>query len=292
MPIVFLILKIVGIVIGCISGLAVMLILLILLVPVRYRIKIKKIEHVESYFTVYWLFHIVSMRGELEKNTWNYCLRIFGIPLKHNKDSKIRKCKAAEKSDNGKTEKEQDEVGESGQSEGADGTEKAAVESENKEKKPFFLKRIKDKFMNIYQNIKNSIKNFFTFFKKVLDKKKSLSDFLKEEINRLGIKTFFGTLYEVIRYVRPQKMKGIIYFGTGDPCSTGQALGIFSILYIRYGSKYLKIVPDFNEKVLTMDLCLFGKMRVLRFARVLWKLYRNEEFKNFIGNVKTLKEEF
>lgn len=88
MHVVLLILKIIGAILGILLGLLLLLLLLVLFVPVKYQINliIKGKVDVDSY--VSWLWHMVYVSIQYHDNKMNYCLRIFGIPVRKNKEQK------------------------------------------------------------------------------------------------------------------------------------------------------------------------------------------------------------
>ena len=85
-----MILKIIGIILLVLFGLFLLGIGLILFVPLRYSIELKKEadNEIEGCIRTTWLLHILSFRAEYKENL-NYYFRVFGIPIK--KSEKIEK---------------------------------------------------------------------------------------------------------------------------------------------------------------------------------------------------------
>lgn len=82
-------------------------------------------------------------------------------------------------------------------------------------------------------------------------------------------KTQFQTLF---RHIRPRHAKGTLQFGTGDPCMTGQMLGILSLFLPLYGS-YMQVIPDFEQRCLQAEFTARGRIRLyklLLFGRNWW----------------------
>lgn len=90
MHIILMILKIIGIILLVLFGLVLLGIGLILFVPLRYSIELKKEadNEIEGCIRTTWLLHILSFRAEYKENL-NYYFRVFGIPIK--KSEKIEK---------------------------------------------------------------------------------------------------------------------------------------------------------------------------------------------------------
>lgn len=91
MHVVLLILKIIGAVLGSILGLLLLLVILLLFVPVRYQLHLVARGGVNVNACVSWLFHIVHLSILYDQKKYEYCLRIFGIPIKQNRDEKKEK---------------------------------------------------------------------------------------------------------------------------------------------------------------------------------------------------------
>lgn len=77
MEILFLILKIIGIILAFLLFLCITLIL----VPVRYRVNLNLQDAVEGKAVIHWLLHLVDVRIYYKEKDISFKLRIFGIPL-------------------------------------------------------------------------------------------------------------------------------------------------------------------------------------------------------------------
>ena len=163
-----------------------------------------------------------------------------------------------------------------------------------------FVLKIKNIVLSIFLKIKN-LKNLVGKMKEKLrsiwkiilnlwDKKRKVVAFFQLEENKAGIKVGLVHLWEILRHIGPTKTEGYIRFGTGDPASTGQALGIAAALYGYYG-KYLTIEPDFEQEILEGEVLMKGRIRLFNLLIIGIKLLREEKLKRFIKNAKRLKEE-
>ncbi|WP_312104663.1 DUF2953 domain-containing protein [Lachnoclostridium sp.] len=182
---------------------------------------------------------------------------------------------------------------------------------ENTSKKISFLRRFISKIKQLYRKIKNvftsvwnKIKNLKNVFHKLKDKLSSIRNLLqglwekkrkvvayfKLDENKAGMKLGLSSIKKLLKHIKPTKAKGYIHFGTGDPASTGQILGVASVFYGYYG-KYLKVVPDFEEEVLEGELFIKGRIRLFNLLIIGIKLLRDKNFKRLIKNTKLLKEE-
>ena len=154
-----------------------------------------------------------------------------------------------------------------------------------------------------FTKIKKILSNIFSFFKnlrlriiKINFTRKTLIQrcnliltFFKEEENKEGIKKIWMTIKKSVKHIFPRRIKGYVHFGTGDPCSTGQLLGIISLTYHYYQN--VKIVPDFNEEILEGNVNVKGRIQLFTLAIICIKLLLDKNFKKLLKNYQKLKEE-
>lgn len=121
------------------------------------------------------------------------------------------------------------------------------------------------------------------------NKLNTVINFFKDKVTKEGLKETYSSLKKLLKHIAPTKLKSTINFGTGDPCSTGQALGVISILYSFYGDK-VKIIPDFEKKVLEGEHKAKGRIRLLTILIIAIKLLVNKKFQLLKENFQRLKE--
>ena len=120
---------------------------------------------------------------------------------------------------------------------------------------------------------------------------KNVYAFLKREDNKAGFSKMFQLFKRILKHLRPAKLKGRLRFGTGDPCSTGQALGILAVFYSYYGES-VKIIPDFEDKIIEAQILAKGRIRMGTLLIIIIKLILDKDFKTVYHNFNQLKEEF
>jgi len=315
-----MILKIVGITLAILIGIVLLLLLLVLFVPVRYTAYIKKEDEVNGKGNFHWLFHILHAKVLYENNETKFCVRLLGIPIiqsdkpKRVKNKKPKKKTPKKTVSKDKKAQRQKKISESNkvllekktlvqekndkvQRENTVETAKRSSKNKSSNKKKSQAKknslfwRIKDKILNIIKSVKNffeKLRNVWSSFHKY---KKKIIEFLKDEQHKNAFLKGKKSLLGLLKYLGPQKVKGNILYGTGDPCSTGLSLGAASILYAKYGNN-IKIRPDFENKVFLADVKISGRVRLFRLIWVLFKTYLDKDIKALINHGKKLKEEF
>ena len=125
--------------------------------------------------------------------------------------------------------------------------------------------------------------------KRIFRQKDELKRILAKPESKAAVVLAWGGVKKTLRHILPGKVKGYLLFGTGDPASTGQILGLISVFYAATGP-VLKIVPDFEEKRLECDLELRGRLRVFTLLVILLKLYFNKELKQLMQELKAVKD--
>ena len=143
------------------------------------------------------------------------------------------------------------------------------------QKAGYACRRIHDKIRQIWKRMTG----FGDMVRKLLKRKDDLLDFwnLEEHVRARG--AVLKELQYLWKKLRPKKVKGKITFGFSDPANTGICMGVAGMFCAWYPKK-LKIVPDFDREILEGEIRITGKACVFVFARVLWKLYRNEDIRH------------
>ena len=149
--------------------------------------------------------------------------------------------------------------------------------------------QLKDKTLAFFRAIKERIIRWLTTISDWKNKGSLILEFLKDEINKEGFRISFIKVKKLLKHILPTKLKSQIIFGTGDPCSTGQAIGAMSVLYGIYGNK-IKIIPDFENKILEGKHDAKGRIRVITILMIVIKLILDKRFKRLKNNFQILKE--
>lgn len=173
------------------------------------------------------------------------------------------------------------------------------IESKEKKKRSI-IKKIKKFISNIFglfDKIKRTIRKIGVNRKKaknnihrLLEKGKKILSFFREEQNKAG----FGVLWNIaklfLKHIKPTKLKLELQLGTGDPCSTGQVLGLLGVLYGCYGEG-VQINPDFEHAILQGTIMVKGRIRLGSLLIIGIKLLLNKEIRTLWKTVQQLKEE-
>jgi len=275
---------------------------------------------------VSWLNPFLRVRLRFAQKKFSFSVRLFGIRLidseKPKKEKKAKKAKKNRKTKNGtsfgqkaetkmclpvEVHLETDSAGkqaEAGTQNGAGTSEDTGKQAETgigaeaseqqedavkKKKKPLVV-RIKaffEKVAAIPEKIKEKVSRVMKQIQLLWYKKEKVGMFFADELHLLALGKAWNTVKKLFRHCLPGKVKGKVYFGTGDPESTGKALAGLGILYAAYG-KGLTVEPDFYEKHLIAELTFKGRIRFGTLLGMAIKLIRDKQVKRFWKNWKKL----
>lgn len=151
------------------------------------------------------------------------------------------------------------------------------------------IKSIFSKIKSFLRNIIDKIKAIFVSLAEVKRKGSLILDFLKDEINKDGFRYTYRSVRKFLKHILPREIKANIIYGTGDPCSTGQILGLVAILYSMYGEK-ISIIPDFEDQRFEGNAMVRGRIRLVTILIIVIKLILDRRFIQLRNNVRLLKE--
>lgn len=304
-------LKCIGILLLVILGLLLLVVLLVLLAPVRYKGKLDKKEAPEEILradgVISWLNPFVRVRIRYTEKKLKYTVRILGICLlnseKPKKEKPVTQVSGSETegtdsavtkpSGEPVTTGQNPEDSQAGaETEGVSEPEASGEEeiAEASGKKKSFVAKINaliEKIKAIPEKIKQKVTHIVDTVKLLWYKKEKVVAFLQDELHKTAIGKAWTVIKQILRHVLPQKIRGHVEFGTGDPASTGKALGVLGVLYAWYG-KGVTIVPDFYEKRVVAELEMKGRIRFGTLLFMGLRLIRDKHVKRFIKNLKKL----
>lgn len=324
--IVWLILKIAGIFLAAVLGLLLFAALLILFVPVRYRIeadgRLGEEELLRAKIKVTWLLHIVNVFYHYPKMPGPR-IRIFFFPIlrspqkdkadrqkKREKDTKeqtvgtdfaIENVKEediwdkipADKADNKIVRAEN-----GGQEEARENfsPEEKITEEPFPEGKNSFVSKIKrywkklkafcTKIWNAFINMQYTVRTICDKIKKAAVDLQYYLDLLKSDVFRAAFGLCGKQLGRILKSIRPKKCHIRLLVGTGDPAGTGQILAVYGIFYPFIGNN-VRIEADFDgQAVLEGSLFIKGRIRVFTLLVSAFKVYRDKNIRRLIKMFK------
>lgn len=277
MGIVFAILKCIGIVLLAVLGLVLFLCAAVIFIPVRYVVRCSTGASIYVGFSASWFLRAVKLQKNLSESDVH--LYLFGIDVTSikrrfhrgkGKKQTVRRTKHAEDvvDDMDESEKQKEEAD---QKESERIRENIHTDYEETSGSSEFTDSGAEK-----ENVGGKSKKSFSF-----DRISSIITFIRGNENRGGIQKVKKEIAALVKYLSPRRVRGSIVFGTGDPCTTGWALGLISMFPAAY-TDGLSVLPDFEEKKLDVNAYVRGRIRVLYFLRLFLRGYMDEETKTVL----------
>ena len=289
--ILFLILKIIGIILAVILGLILLVICIVLFVPICYKADLHGSGN-ERELTVHakvsWLFGLIKAVFALENGKTDLSVRIAwkkysdSDPVEDKAEDRIeekpkpeKKAVMQEKQVIQGEEKQDDTTNRITDKAVEDQTEKAEKSeqsaktrpesTEKKQRKKKDRKEDSDsasKIEQITEKIKCTYHKFCDKINEITEKKDKISDFLTDETHKNAFLKLKNEAFHLLKKLKPKKIQGEITFGFEDPSLTGRLLAWISMIYPWIG-EHTDITPDFEHRTLSGDLSIRGRLYVI-----------------------------
>ncbi len=262
------ILKVIGIILLVLLGLLVCVCAALLFIPVRYSAQFVADGSVSFGFTASWCLRIVKLQKRMSEQDIH--LSLFGWKIgKNKKRNKRKKEKNTEQGRPGSPDVSE---------EPAEASEDSGARADQNEDQKY------EEQMKTGKTAKSGKKSFFKKKSFSFDGISSIITFIRDGDNKKGMQKIKKELLFLFRYLKPSYVRGHLYFGTGDPCTTGWALGLISLLPAAY-TEGIDIVPDFLQKKLDAEIYAKGKVHFFYFLRMLVRGYMDADIKTLISKV-------
>jgi hypothetical protein len=270
--------------------------LAVLFVPVTYRIDAGKQERAEVKATVGWLFHLLTVRYQLQmedsKPEQKLLLRILGIPILDFLNPGKKKGKPKRKRKSGKTHSTDastkavppEKVSEKSE-------EMQTTHSEPNQKNPNQKHSESDEMSKkcseaaaghglayAIRNFYDKLKNIWMTLKKIWKKKSDFLEFWNQEEHRRARSSILKELRYLWKKSRPRRLEGEFHFGFEDPSATGMCMGALSMLYAWYPQKLL-LKPDFEQKVLEGNILIKGRIQICTLVLIFRNIWFNKDIR-------------
>lgn len=303
--IIFLILKILGLVLLAAVGIIILLLAAFILLPARYTAAASwdgTMDSLRWRVKFHWLIHLISGEAVYENGRliWRFrtAWKHFDSTSGYKKTSSAapeRIRTSAEKTagstedlkDTARPVKQKPEAGEKQKPE-AEKEQKAktqkTVSDKKKEKKISFSEKISA----YWDKIKYTFKKLYDNIKALAKKKEKLRRFLTNEIHKNAFLKAVKELKRLLHRLCPEKLEGDIEFGFEDPAYTGYLLAGISLIYPMAG-EFLNIRADFENKVLKGSVLAAGKLRLLYILIPAWNLFFDRNVKITYRHIKKFK---
>ena len=303
--IIFLILKILGLVLLAAVGIIILLLAAFILLPARYTAAASwdgTMDSLRWRVKFHWLIHLISGEAVYENGRliWRFrtAWKHFDSTSGYKKTSSAapeRIRTSAEKTagstedlkDTARPVKQKPEAGKEQEPE-AEKEQKAKTQKTVSDKKKEKKNSFSEKISAYWDKIKYTFKKLYDNIKALAKKKEKLRRFLTNEIHKNAFLKAVKELKRLLRRLCPEKLEGDIEFGFEDPAYTGYLLAGISLIYPMVG-EFLNIRADFENKVLKGSVLAAGKLRLLYILIPAWNLFFDRNVKITYRHIKKFK---
>ena len=285
--ILWMLLKIIGIILLIILGVLVLSVCVVLFVPLRYHGKAEAkgtLDSVKAHLKFSWLLHLVSGYVTYENRETKWQVRILWKKLNvEKKDSQEAVFSENVSEDESSkelktdTEKDKSKINESEPDKLNKKTNgKTSTKKSEKQKK------------NIFEKIKYTFRDFCDKIKALIKKKEKLQEFLTNEIHQSTWRKLKQEIWKLFKFLKPKKLVLNLHFGFANPSVTGKVLAALSMLYPFY-LDHINLEPEFDEKILEGDAYIKGTVRGLHLLIVICNLFFDKNIKTTYKAIKNWK---
>ena len=268
------ILKIIGIIILCILGLFITAVLVILFVPIRYKVlansKINDTDmdyHATAKFS--WLLCLVRGKYEYPSDKGLVVkvgpFTVYGGPEKEKASKKKKKVKEDKKdvlsneSKKLQLEDGSEKISGDNKKEADDSVNNANVNNDNINEKKAGRNSLKEKILYTRQRIYDKINKICTKIKYILANIRKYLDIVKSGEFTEAFALCKSSLLRLFRMIKPRKLKVHGKIGMKSPDQTGYVCAVIGVIS-PFFKKQIQIIPDFENYVVEGNILIKGRV--------------------------------
>lgn len=312
--IILLVLVTIAKVIGILLAVLVIVALAILFAAVRYCGKIS-FDDKKAQISIRWLGVVLCVPILITEKDLQWKVRVFGVPILRS-DGAHKKCRSkkssAPKAQKRKAEKAAETVQKTQESskqekkalsvnleksptapeqekqiapkQTTDQREEQSTfrQADEREKKPRGIRQLFLWLQNVIKIVRK--------MKKKVHSVQDLVDILRSDAGKAFICIVKENVIHLWKQIHPRRMRGKVIFGTGDPCSTGELLGVLALFYAWYGNG-VQIIPDFEQKRIEGNVSFRGRIRMITLICIAWRIIKNKDGRKLLHEWEKWKEE-
>lgn len=294
--IILLVLVTIAKVIGILLAVLVIVALAILFAAVRYCGKIS-FDDKKAQISIRWLGVVLCVPILITEKDLQWKVRVFGVPIlrsdgahkkrrsKKSSAPKAQKRKAEKAEEQNVPKKQSDKTEEqiaSKQTTDQREEQSAFRQADEREKKPRGIRQLFLWLQNVIKIVRK--------IKKKVHSVQDLVDILRSDAGKAFICIVKENVIHLWKQIHPRRMRGKVIFGTGDPCSTGELLGVLALFYAWYGNG-VQIIPDFEQKRIEGNVSFRGRIRMITLICIAWRIIKNKDGRKLLHEWEKWKEE-
>lgn len=300
-----LVLKGIGIAFLILLLLVIFILCMVLFVPIRYQFHGSYKEALQGEAKITWAPLLLKAHASFADNHPEYVVKALGGVIMTNTDAKLswlgRKISSSAKKEETElkdkiqvieeepleflseenpvppvqSDREQESAGAGG----------GTFRKTKREKRKPLPERLKEK----WAALKERIRAFIQKLREISEKKDNLIKVYHTKRFDLAKQDVIQYIKEIFRIIKPDKLSGYVHFGLEDPATTGQVLGVLSLILPLY-QEFLVIRPDFEEACVEGNLEGKGKIYLVSVAKLVLKIIFNKNLIKVTKKVQTIIE--
>lgn len=326
LQILFMILKILGILLLVVLGIILAVLLLVLFVPLRYRADAVFDGKPQGGVLVSWLLHLVTVRvnydGSIKALVKVLWFRLFdktvwpaeepeisegadvtesvaaaetmkeAAPVENVEAAETMKTVETGKIvESVKPEQPEQTVGAAKPEKTVDTVNTASTEHTDDAVQKTRLESLIEKVVSLIQTAFTKISCAYQQICGKVDAEQEKIElartFLADQENRNTLHLLWKQVKKLFCHILPRRIGGRIRFGFDDPATTGQILTYVSPFYGLY-AKTLELEPVFDEKVVEGELHVKGHIRVASLLWIVIRVFLNKNFRVLLKKIMAM----
>ncbi len=298
------VLKIIGIVIGCLILFIIAAVAIILSSPIFYKGKITYKDDLLIKIKVCHIFRFVYGFINYENDDLDYYIRVLWEKIDDDEDEAARqkkKLKKAKRKAKKRRKRELKRMKAAKSTENPTKTPDSDIKPplvETKQEKQEKQPEKETERTERYKNFQNGNKNKKSIFKRIksiyngikhkiiyyIDNLKEILAQVNDRENREAVVYALKMIKQPVSFILNEKLKVRMKLGTDDPANTGEILGIAYAAAALLGVD-LVIEPDFENKIFELDAGFKGHVSVFKVIVWVLELYSNDKIKVVVDDV-------
>lgn len=298
---VFHMLAIIGIVLLCIIAFLLVVLLAVLFAPIRYRICVEKEdgwkkENIHIRADISWLAGIVRVKARFfEPQIFKVQVLFFTVFDRFKEKKEKRQAKKAPKRQKTDPKTEKSTVNENPKVQNstaekvppeekapAQDAEEKTAGTEETGKSPSLRERL--------EKIRYTIASIYDKIKAAKDTAGYYKELLQSEEFKSCLEFVTGQTGKLFRHILPNRIKGYLLFGTGQPDQTGYILGMISIIRGIRGYDKFNVEADFERQIVEGKIQCRGHILLATVGILALQIYQKKELKELISKWKREEE--
>ena len=247
--IVLQILKIIGIVLACVVGFVLLIVLLVMCAPLRYKLYGDgEGSDITAGACVRWLRGLLTVKIEYAEKKISYYVRGAGIKfVKGELDLGNIK-----KSDNKPETAEAEGLKEEPKPEEAEAAKEEFPGKEEPDEE-------EGRLSALVRKVTEKVKNLWEKIKTIKEKVETVKYIIGAPVTARAWALLKSQLFKLLNHIRPRKLNGTLEFGMEDPATTAQIYGAASSICVMMNQDFI-IIPNMENKIIKMNLEIKGRI--------------------------------